>query len=135
MKDINELVMQAIGEASMCWNPTPTGVFDSENAARIGDELILDAFNRIQSTAYSDVVKSSGLITLEDADASVVQSGIEELAKLRSINADLLEALEELFASYKSLADSGDAGNWSLEEQPEGKKALAAIAKAKGEAQ
>lgn len=46
---------------------------------------------------------------------------------------DLLAALEALFASYKRLADSGDAGNWSLEDYDEGKQALAAIAKAKGE--
>lgn len=47
---------------------------------------------------------------------------------------DLLEALEELFADYKQLADSGDAGFWRLEDQEAGKKALAAIARAKGEA-
>jgi hypothetical protein len=45
---------------------------------------------------------------------------------------DLLEALQVLFASYKALADSGDAGNWKIENQPEGKQALAAIAKATG---
>jgi hypothetical protein len=45
---------------------------------------------------------------------------------------DLLEALQELFADYKSLADSGDAGFWSLEDQDVGKKAIAAINKATG---
>lgn len=35
-----ELVMQAIGEASMCWNPIPKGVFDSTNAKRVGEELL-----------------------------------------------------------------------------------------------
>lgn len=44
---------------------------------------------------------------------------------------DLVEALEALFNSYKELADSGDAGFWSLEDQPVGKQALAALAKAK----
>lgn len=46
---------------------------------------------------------------------------------------DLLEALKALFQSYKDLADSGDAGYWRLEAQPEGQQALAAIAKAEGE--
>lgn len=45
---------------------------------------------------------------------------------------ELLEALQVLFNSYKALADSGDAGFWSLEDYPEGQKALAAIAKALG---
>ncbi|VDZ84374.1 hypothetical protein U0026_16880 [Kluyvera intermedia] len=43
---------------------------------------------------------------------------------------ELLEALQCLFEHYKALADSGDAGNWLLEDEPAGKKALHAIAKA-----
>ena len=46
---------------------------------------------------------------------------------------DLLTALEVLFADYKELADSGDAGLWRIEDLDSGKQALAAIAKAKGE--
>lgn len=53
-------------------------------------------------------------------------------ARLIASAPDLLEALTELFASYKELADSGDAGFWSLEDTDEGKRALAAIAKATG---
>lgn len=35
-----ELVFTALGEASMCWSETPSGVFQSERAARVGDDLI-----------------------------------------------------------------------------------------------
>ena len=45
----------------------------------------------------------------------------------------LYDALEVLFRSYKQLADSGDAGNWSLEDLDEGKQALAALSLARGE--
>jgi hypothetical protein len=45
----------------------------------------------------------------------------------------LYDALSALFANYKELADSGDAGNWCLEDQPVGKQALAALALARGE--
>lgn len=55
-------------------------------------------------------------------------------AKLVAAAPSLLEALEALFGSYKQLADSGDAGNWRLEDTEEGKKALAAISSARGEA-
>ncbi len=39
-EDINEIIFQAIGEASMCWDPIPIGVFDSSKAKEIGDKLI-----------------------------------------------------------------------------------------------
>lgn len=42
-------------------------------------------------------------------------------------NDRLYDALRALFDSYKGLADSGDAGFWSLEDQPEGRQAIAAL--------
>ncbi len=36
-------------------------------------------------------------------------------------------ALNNLFDDYKQLADSGDAGHWSLEDIPEGKEAIEAL--------
>ncbi|MEX5908538.1 hypothetical protein AB6H03_03980 [Citrobacter portucalensis] len=61
----------------------------------------------------------------------------EEFATARLIAAapELLEALQCLFENYKALADSGDAGNWRLEDEPAGQKALHAIAKALGKDQ
>ena len=58
----------------------------------------------------------------------------EQRANARLIAAapELLEALQCLFDDYKELADSGDAGNWHIEDKPAGKKALHAIAKALG---
>ncbi len=37
---IEELVMQSLGQASMCWSETPKGVFDSEAAAKVGKKLL-----------------------------------------------------------------------------------------------
>ncbi|MET5577913.1 hypothetical protein [Klebsiella aerogenes] len=65
--------------------------------------------------------------------ADLMVSGREdEDGNLMAAAPELLEALHELFAHYKELADSGDAGNWKLEDQPVGKKAMAAIDKALG---
>ncbi|MGH3782858.1 MAG: hypothetical protein ACRDRO_20120 [Pseudonocardiaceae bacterium] len=39
--DKQAAVMMAMGAASVCWDPTPTtGVFDSERAADVADDLI-----------------------------------------------------------------------------------------------
>jgi hypothetical protein len=37
---LEEIVFQALGHASMCWNPRPEGLFDSEEASRTGNELL-----------------------------------------------------------------------------------------------
>ncbi len=57
----------------------------------------------------------------------------EANARLIAAAPDLLHALKVLYAEYKQLADSGDAGSRRLEEQEEGQITLAAIAKATGE--
>lgn len=42
LNDWEQLIMQAIGEASMCWSERPKGVFDSEKAKEIGKKLLAD---------------------------------------------------------------------------------------------
>ncbi len=53
MPDLEEVVFQALGEASMCWGETPKGVFDGANAKRIGDEL-LKAVKEPVNAAYTE---------------------------------------------------------------------------------
>jgi len=38
--NLKSLIQQAIGEASMCWNPIPAGVFDSKAAGKVADKLL-----------------------------------------------------------------------------------------------
>jgi len=38
--DIMEKVLMAMGEASMCWRPIPSGVFDSERCIKIAERLV-----------------------------------------------------------------------------------------------
>ena len=65
-------------------------------------------------------------------DELLIKSSEEDNGTLMAAAPDLLEALQSLFDNYKQLADSGDAGNWRLEDEPAGKKALHAINKALG---
>lgn len=39
-EDTETSVFLALGAASVCWDETPTGVFDSTRAKQIGEELI-----------------------------------------------------------------------------------------------
>lgn len=39
-RTLEQIVGEAIGHASMCWTPTPTGEFDSVQATAVVDELL-----------------------------------------------------------------------------------------------
>lgn len=39
MSKEKELILEAIGKVSLCWEPKPTGVFETEKASKIADEL------------------------------------------------------------------------------------------------
>ncbi len=39
--EMREAVFQAIGAASICWTETPSGIFDSDFATEIGEELLI----------------------------------------------------------------------------------------------
>ena len=37
---VDQIIGEAIGAASMCWDPIPAGVFDSARASRIVEEVL-----------------------------------------------------------------------------------------------
>jgi hypothetical protein len=47
VSDLKELIFQAVGQSSMCWDPIPTGVFDSTQAEKIGYEVFAK-FEKLQ---------------------------------------------------------------------------------------
>lgn len=53
-KDIKEIVFESLGYVSMCWEPKPTGVFDSVLATDKGNELMEQVKNHAkqQSIAF-----------------------------------------------------------------------------------
>lgn len=79
-----------------------------------------------------DVATEDGTVVSWAAEGIFETGEINANSQLIAAAPELLEALQELFAHYKELADSGDAGNWKLEDEPVGKKAMAAIGKALG---
>lgn len=51
---LTEAVFQALGTASMCWDPKPTGVFDSMEAKRVGEGLMewIEEWHRSEQPSY-----------------------------------------------------------------------------------
>lgn len=39
-EELQQLVFESLGAASVCWLPAPTGVFDSTRALEIGENMI-----------------------------------------------------------------------------------------------
>ena len=42
MTDLRSKIFQAVGHASVCWEPKPTGVFDNTQALIVGELLLGD---------------------------------------------------------------------------------------------
>jgi hypothetical protein len=55
---IEELVGQAIGEASMCWSEPPKGVFDASKAEEIAERLMDDirGWAKAEFGSYEDIL-------------------------------------------------------------------------------
>jgi hypothetical protein len=56
MSILKEKVFQALGEASLCWDEKPYGIFDSTNANRIGNELLLAIKDELMRVIIDDRV-------------------------------------------------------------------------------
>jgi hypothetical protein len=99
---------------------------EQPEALRLADELDNRVVPRfVYSTGGSPRISGCK----QDSECALAAA---ELRRLHEENKELLVALKALFDDYKSLADSGDCGNWSLEDTDEGKAAIAAIRKAEG---
>ena len=72
--------------------------------------------------AYWDKTKSR----IGGGEFSPQEMGValQALMDLRDENLKLIGALQRLYANYKALADSGDAGNWRLEDTQVGQDTL-----------
>jgi len=42
LEEKRSFVMQALGEASMCWSEAPKGVFNDQRASEVGERLLLE---------------------------------------------------------------------------------------------
>ena len=52
MEKLREQVFMALGHASMCWSEIPRGVFDSEQACKVGNELMKAIESHVTTVAH-----------------------------------------------------------------------------------
>ena len=77
-------VFEALGEVSLCWNPRPTGVFDSTNAERIGNELMKEIDSEIEvyrKIAYEVAKSQTGKVLMMDINMVPENMDVKEFLK------------------------------------------------------
>lgn len=53
--NLKEAVFQALGTASVCWAPSPTGLFMSERCEQVGNELLEVIYKFVASQAITKI--------------------------------------------------------------------------------
>src|SRR6266849_9862312 len=105
MASLEEVVFQGLGEASMCWSETPKGVFDSNRAKRIGDEIMqaiqdCQRCNRIEEALdhVDDCMDALGIsLNLLDPDGTFKRMPSEEV---------LLKIMQAVGEDFRRLSDA-----------------------------
>jgi hypothetical protein len=101
-----------------------------EDAKQCWDNMPLRREDNNFSPTYGELFEVLASMRNAYAKTMLVAKAAAHKEKAAVPRDQVIAALQGLFDSYKRLADSGDAGNWSLEETDEGKAALAALAAA-----
>lgn len=66
-KELREMVGEAVGKASMCWEPKPSSqVFDSTSASKVVDE-IMDAIEKTAAASFLDEIEKIANTTKDPA--------------------------------------------------------------------
>ncbi len=111
--ELQKAVFEAIGAASMCWDPIPFGVFDSTKAMRIGDALVakltgeappLETFPASKPSTTTSV-KPDNIMLEQKVEGSVI------LIALGYIAINELNGRVEAFEGAKILPGL-TGGNW-----------------------
>ena len=84
MTDLRKILLEAIGQASMCWNPHPSGVFNSDAAFNVADKLEVEIeawaeralpASAIQPGASQDAIHAARVEGAEAAIDTAIRAG------------------------------------------------------------
>ncbi len=105
---LKQIIGEAIGQASMCWKPYPTGNFDSTRAAEICDGVI--GLIRAASTPSAEVQ------ALRDKVERYEERDLDVWVKLHDELFDQVKALREALEDLKHHTDCTELQNKIIDE-------------------
>ena len=101
VENFKEKMFQSLGQASMCWAETPKGIFKSDEAKKIGDELILFLESKIRQAVDSGY--KYGVKSVVEELSNIVDDGIS-CCKEDSKNNDIVgKELHYVFGKSQAL--------------------------------
>ena len=82
-------VMQAMGEASMCWHPRPEGEFDASNAEEVGKKVVEVVKEALQAAADQATERAAKIAeeALEACDGQHVDTDDLRCCEVRHVAA------------------------------------------------
>lgn len=100
---LNKIICEAVGAASLCWDPKPTGVFDSSEASRVCE----DALNRIKALAsIPEISPTEARAALDDLEYGVPDSTFWK-RHMKTVVAALGGPVEKAALSQPAPVDDG----------------------------
>lgn len=95
---LESLVFLAIGEASMCWEQTPKGIFESDRAKAIGEHILAEIAMRV-GVLRADVASRDRIIASWKREEEAWHE------REKSLKADVARLTRELFKAQDGIAD------------------------------
>ena len=117
---IKEKVFQALGQASMCWSKTPKGKFDSDQAKKIGNELIKDIMLDIEDDIEFDkTIECLQKVSKDRDDLFLENKALKAKLRQEEDEIELLggvyECDKELFFVHRSFGEEeGDKDGFQI---------------------
>lgn len=88
MSKLEEQIFQAIGEASICWEIRPVGVFDSTRAKEVGDRLNALVKQAITAARVEGLMEAADIV---EPNGQALYEWQHEMARLIRTRAQELE--------------------------------------------
>ena len=101
--ELREAITMKLGEATMCWEPIPSGVFDSERAVVISDDIM----NLIQANNRTIIERCmEGLPEKKQPYRTVYNSGNNKFQTVSSsYDRGVNEAIDQITAHLRKLLE------------------------------